>query len=78
MRESEYILPKTRKYLLAHVNLMNNTEAFQASEVYNGLAENFAIYSEDECQTATYFSSAKENDGFSAIRCKLKEQYYNF
>jgi len=38
------------------------------------LAEIFAIYGEDECPTATYFSNFKNSVVFPAIRCKLKER----
>jgi len=43
LRASEYILPRFGKYLLAHVNLNNSSEAFHASEVYQVLTKKVII-----------------------------------
>ena len=59
-------------------SLYDHNGKMQVVNFYNGLAENFAIYGEDECQTATYFSSTREKYRFSAILCKLKRQYSSF
>ena len=59
-------------FLILGLLTLNIWGAITLSNFYNGLAENFAIYGENKCQTATYFSSTREKYGFSAIRCKLE------
>ena len=72
-----FLTPKVARrfvpsFIILGLSTLNICGAITLANFYNGLAENFAIYGEDECQTATYFSSTREEYGYSAIRCKLE------